>query len=135
MNTASTKTDNVIHLVCKSRGNKMNNSSDNGNTSIGVNDMTKQISARALANAPGVIVATNNTSEKNFTGLNRSDTSIENVALAKNLLSQTGLTSFRVVYLSGNKECRSGWFRSVNRAQQALRIIKGKGHQATIFRD
>jgi len=45
----------------------------------------------------------------------------------------TGMRFYRVLYLKAGIEHKSAWFISIDRARQALDIVRGKGYRAIIL--
>ena len=68
--------------------------------------------------------------------LDRSDASPSNIKKAKSLLKSTGdHTKYRTLFLKNGKELQTAWFKTKERAKQAVDILTGKGFQSIIFVD
>lgn len=79
------------------------------------------------------LTATKEEIKSAIAAVNRDDVSQENVSYAKKLLRMTGYTFYQVLYLKRGIEHHSAWFKSKDRARQALNIVKGKGYRAIIY--
>ena len=68
--------------------------------------------------------------------LDRSDISDQNIKKARKLLSFTGSsTKYCALFLKNGKELQTAWFKTRERAKQALDILVGKGFQTMIYTD
>ena len=68
--------------------------------------------------------------------VDRCDSSPKNIKKAKSLLKFTGeSTKYRALFLKNGKELQTAWFKTKERAKQAVDILTGKGFQSIIFVD